>query len=129
LGLTEFLNGYQGIYFSELISMSKSYNNTPVCVESWNYYSGIAKILISIFYLVVSIMIIRKKPLPILLFYWVAGASILFGMLNGVLVIFTSTFLNFAFMITVFFDVILYTILVLVVVKGNKEGFKKYKTT
>jgi hypothetical protein len=168
IGIFGVLNGYQGIYFSSMISMKedvfsnieqsslekqtknelektdeyylrenygeslspeiinklKANDNLPSWTKSWTYFSGIAKIVISILYLIVSIMILRRKSSSILLFYWVAGASSLFSILNGVAIISTSSFISLALILWSQFGVIINIALIVVVARGNKEDFK-----
>jgi hypothetical protein len=125
IGSFGILSGFQGIYLSEMMSMIKPNDNVSVLAERWMYYSSIVKIIISIAYLIVSIMILRKKPSAIFLFYWIAAASIIFGLLNAGLVISTTSFLNIGLILWVSFGVILNIAMISVVAKGNKEEFKE----
>ncbi|MFH2065237.1 MAG: hypothetical protein ABIK15_08585 [Pseudomonadota bacterium] len=119
------LSGFQGIYLSEMMSMVKSNDSVPVLAANWMYYSSIVKIFISVFYLIVSIMILRKKASAILLFYWVAAANIVFGLLNAGVSFSMASDINVGVILWVSFGVILNIVMISVVAKGNKEEFQE----
>jgi len=108
---------------AEMFEMMQKMWEVPSWFASYSISVGIAKALISAFYLLASIWLLQLKPISIRLFYCAAGLSIALCIVKGIVTLTSLSFMGVAMMFGGAFGAFIDIILIIVVLTGDKEAF------
>ncbi len=97
--------------------------DVPDWFGSWSVAIGIAKMIVSGFYLFASIWLLMLKPTSIKLFYWAVGASILLGVVKAIVGISALSFMVMAMMMGGLFGVVIDVVMIVVVALSDKTAY------
>jgi hypothetical protein len=103
--------------------MQEMWQDTPEWFNTWCIVSGIIALLIAVFYIYVSIGILRVQTSAIKMFYIAAGISICFAIIKGLVAMKALSFIGMSIMGGGIFGIIINIILLIVVAKGDKQAF------
>lgn len=103
-------------------SMEKMFD-VPEWFGTWSIYAGIAKALVSAFYLFASIRLLQLKQNAVKLFYWALGANIFLCCLKAVVGFYSFSFMTMAMTMGGLFSALIDVVLIIVVATSDKMAF------
>jgi len=95
----------------------------PDWFKTWSIFSGMTRLLLNGLYLFSSVVLLLMKPYSIRLFYFAAGASIVYGIVRGVVTVTALNLIGMGMMFGSIVGVIVDIVLLVVVATGDKRAF------